>query len=167
MNNINAKISKLTHRGKIHIKVDIPNTPLARERIKAVSGRKFSRTHRCWYIPNTFEAIDELKQHFEVESSQTFKNKENNSLEKWPSTSKTLKPIIKAEKKFRIQQQGDQSFKVFIGNKIILEQHKSEWIRAYVPYDKKGWVEIVRKYSRKKMGCGRKILVSTECERYL
>jgi len=63
MSKIKVKISRLTYNGQFYFKV---NTTSA-IRIKAVSSRKFSRTLRCWHLPNTLNIIlDELRLYFEV-----------------------------------------------------------------------------------------------------
>ena len=138
MNKLTAKISKLEHRGGIHLKVDIPFSDQAKQLIKSIKGRKFSRTHRCWYIPDTLEALEALKQHFEVETLQPL-NQIKDEREKG-----TSQKTSNTQKKLQSQQQGNRTFEVFTGNKVLLEAHTQKWIRAFVPYDKKGWIEIVR-----------------------
>ena len=134
-----AKISKLEHRGEKHIKVDIPNAPIALTHIKAIEGRKFSRTHRCWYIPNTFAALASLKQYFEVQGLPTMKEK---------TVGTTPPKVITAsdlpQSQFRTNQRDGNQHKVFTGAKIILEKEDNQWLRAFVPYDKKGWIEVLR-----------------------
>lgn len=138
MDKIHAKISKLEHRGKRHIKVAFPVSPTSLSRIKAVEGRKFSRTHRCWYIPNTFKALASLKQYFEVEALQPL-NQPATVVQKQKEPPNSFK-----EKKLQFNHQQGQTFKVFTGNKILLEKVDKDWIKAFLPFDKKGWIEVVR-----------------------
>ena len=111
MNKIKAKISKLAHRGNIHIKVDIPNTLQSRKLVKSVNGRKFSRTHRCWYIPNTQTALAELKQYFEVEII-----KDSSAADKEITQQKQVPPTIEkpsnAAKDFFIKIEPEHDFRV-------------------------------------------------------
>ena len=64
MSKTKVKISKLAYNGQFHFKVDVPTTSTTR--IKAVSSRKFSRTHRCWHLPNPLNILDELRLYFEI-----------------------------------------------------------------------------------------------------
>ncbi len=61
------------------------------------------------------------------------------------------KPIIPISEKelpaanfFKTIQQGERTFKVFIGKKIILQKANEAWLRLWVAYDKKGWIEVVK-----------------------
>lgn len=47
-------------------------------------------------------------------------------------------------KYFKTIQQGERTFKVFIGEKIILQKANEEWLQLWVAYDKKEWIEIVK-----------------------
>lgn len=128
MDKVNAKISKLSHRGTIHIKVDIPNTPAARERIKSVGGRKFSRTHRCWYIPNTFKAIDELKQLFEVETLQ--------SLNKQEKIGKQREILIENDKK--------NQPKLTQVDIVKVESEHDTRVKVWIPWQRKDWIQQIK-----------------------
>ena len=61
-----AKISTLEHRGHIFLKVEFENTYKNRDLIKQVKGRKWSQTHRCWYIPDERTSKDQLNNLFQV-----------------------------------------------------------------------------------------------------
>ncbi|MEM6319148.1 MAG: site-specific integrase [Bacteroidota bacterium] len=138
MNKLTAQIAKLEHRGEKHIKVIIPNTPHARQRIKSVTGRKFSRTHRCWYIPNTFAALEELKQHFRVEALEPLNSRTPPVTNLPKTTTPTSKEATSSNNANTVTSYG------FTGQKIRLEKVNAEWIKAFVPYDKKGWIEVIR-----------------------
>lgn len=112
MNKVNAKISKLEHRGKKHIKVDIPNSSIALTRIKSVAGRKYSRTHDCWYIPNTFTALAALKQYFEVEA---------------------LQPLNEQNEIVKVESEHDTRVKVW------LPWHKKDWIQQIKNLPNRAW----------------------------
>ncbi len=54
------------------------------------------------------------------------------------------KNSVPAAKFFKTIQQGERTFKVFIGEQIILEKANNEWLVLWVSYDKKGWIEVVK-----------------------
>ena len=126
MNKISAKISKLEHRGNIHIKVDIPNTPTARQLIREIAGRKFSRTHRCWYIPNTLDAMDALKKSFDVK--QIFEKKEipdidlNETNHGHPESLSTNK----------------------ISQLIRVEPEHDFRVKVFIPWERKDWIQQIK-----------------------
>jgi len=128
MNKVNAKISKLNHRGKIHIKVDIPNTPTAKERIKSVDGRKFSRTHRCWYIPNTFVALASLKQYFEVEALQPLNE-----------------PEVEIKTKKGLNQPPINKASILVKNEIVkvTSEHDTR-VKVWIPWHRKDWIQQIK-----------------------
>jgi len=64
-----ASLSPLHHRGAKHIKVVIKNNPTSKNLIRTVKGRKWSKTHTCWYVPYTKEAFEKLQSLFEVNIS--------------------------------------------------------------------------------------------------
>ena len=46
---------------------------------------------------------------------------------------------------------------VIIGDRLIVEQCNKDWLRGYVPYDKKSWIQIVKNIP------GRKWNVEEKC----
>ena len=66
MSKTKAHISPLFHRGGEFIKVDLPNTDAAKNLIRSVTGRKWSQTHRSWYVPKTAAVYAELQGKYEV-----------------------------------------------------------------------------------------------------
>ena len=45
---------------------------------------------------------------------------------------------------FKEVQQGERISKVFIGQKIVLYKVNQTWLGLWIPFDKKGWIEIVK-----------------------
>lgn len=127
MNKISAKISKLTHRGNNHIKVDILNTLQSRKLVKSVTGRKFSRTHRCWYIPNTPAALAELKQYFEVEIIKDSSTADKQIVRQKQVPSPIEKPLNTALDFF-----------------IKIEPEHDFRVKVFVPWQKKDWIEKIK-----------------------
>lgn len=61
-----ATLSPLHHRGQKQIKVVIENNDISKNLIRTVNGRKWSKTHRCWYVPYSKESFEKLEALFEV-----------------------------------------------------------------------------------------------------
>ncbi|RNI27186.1 recombinase XerD [Rufibacter immobilis] len=59
-----VKASPLEHRNERRIRVDLPADSSHTDRIKAIPGRKWSKTHRCWHVPYTKEAFAQLRESF-------------------------------------------------------------------------------------------------------
>ena len=117
-----ATLSPLDHRGATHIKVDIANTPESKNLIRQVTGRKWSKTHGCWYVPYTAEAFRELKERFEVEVPVLISQKEKN---KKPND-------VPVQEKTPPEEQ------------IRLIAENAQRMKAYVPWQRKDWVEKIK-----------------------
>lgn len=134
-----ARISPLEHRGSTFIKVEIPNIPSAKKLIRLIQGRKWSKTHVCWYLPNSYDALNELRRHFEVEGLSQLKRKQ-----------KPLNDNIGTIGS-KIEVQPDRNISnADKGDTIRLERHESKSLRAFVPYDKKGWISSIKEIPGRK-----------------
>ena len=51
---------------------------------------------------------------------------------------------IPTQKVLQTIQQDDRTIKIIVGQQIIIEKENEEWLQVYVPYDKKGWIEVVK-----------------------
>ena len=117
-----ATLSPLDHRGATHIKVEIANNNECKSLIRQVPGRKWSKTHGCWYAPYSPEAFRQLKELFEVAVPSEF-----------------TKPV-KAPKPPAPKQAESPP----IAEPIQIERENSKRIKAFVPADKKGWIEKIK-----------------------
>ncbi len=150
MSKPHAILSPLDHRGAKHIKVEIANNDESKSLVRQVPGRKWSRTHRCWYVPYSSEAFQKLKELFEIkvedivnESEMPIQKNADDSV--GPSTPKHL-----IEPKFIEYVKDGKTMRKIIGEKIIVKKNGAEWIAAFVPYDKTGWVNAVREINGRK-----------------
>ncbi len=130
MNKPRIIISPLHHRGAQRIKVECPFDEVVISQIKKIEGRLWSKTHSCWHVPYSAEAYQQLKEMFEVEVPDEFLKKETNQ--------KILTPT------FRTIKTENGNFQIVTGNKIIVEHLHEKWLKAFVPGDKKNWVEIIK-----------------------
>ena len=151
MSKTKAYLSPLFHRGAEFIKVNLPNTNTAKNTIRAVSGRKWSQTHCCWYVPKTSIVYAELKEKFEV------------IIENIPSSEKVVVPAVNEVSKMQplpsitniqpnfveFKHQSGIVQKRVIGMRIILLPEKETRFKVFIPFDKKGWIAVVQEIPRR------------------
>ncbi len=126
MKKIAVSISPIEHRGEKRIKVEMRKSADAIIQIKKVKGRLWSQTKRCWHVPYSKEAFAELKALFDVTVLDEVVQLSNSEIQKRK---------INSPKKGRH----------FVAGQVIrVQQSGMLWLRAFVPYDKKGWIEVVR-----------------------
>ena len=71
------KISKITHRNEVRIRVDFPYNAASTTLLRQIQGTQWSKTLKCWHIPYTKEAFAQLKAMFpDVEYETTTPRKE-------------------------------------------------------------------------------------------
>lgn len=71
----NVHIEKISHRGEIRIGITIPWNHEKTTQVKAIPGRRWSASRKCWHIPYTRENIELLKNIFpELVKNKTVKN---------------------------------------------------------------------------------------------
>ncbi len=148
MSKIKASVSKFFHRGATHIKVIIPNTEPAKHRIRQIQGRKWSRTHSCWYIPYNTAAYNQLKEHFEV----TIETDKANLVQEKSAKPSNIIPVLnkeisQKEKEIvkKITDKDGNIRKQVVGSYLYLFYDSPKWFRVYVPFDKVGWINAIRK----------------------
>lgn len=118
-----ATLSPLDHRGATHIKVAIANNEQCKNLIRQVQGRKWSKTHGCWYVPYSKEAFRQLKELFEVTLPPAF-SKHLKSPD--PTDQTTIKTEVPTTHSIRIERENEYRAK------------------AFVPWDRKDWIEKIR-----------------------
>lgn len=88
------KISKITHRNEVRIRVDFPYNAASTTLLRQIQGTQWSKTLKCWHIPYTKEAFAQLKAMFpDVEYETTTPRNVN------AHTSTNDEPIINNEEK--------------------------------------------------------------------
>lgn len=131
-------LSKIDHRGATRIAVKFKRDKKIIQKIKSIGGR-WSQTKRCWHLPYLKNSMIQLESTFGKEFL-VFPKKEK-------STTTKLSPseILFATYQFN----GEIRYKI-IGEKIIIKKKNEQWLKVYVPYDKKGWTEVIRNINGRK-----------------
>ena len=146
MRKTQAHISPLFHRGEEFIKVSLPNTSTAKNIIRSVTGRKWSQTHRCWYVPKTSAIYAELKKKFEVIiENDSPSEKTTFTPKKKILDIKPVVPVAAVQPTFiETKYQDGNILKRMVGDKIILLSEKETRFKVFIPFDKKGWIAAVK-----------------------
>lgn len=126
-------LSKIEHRGEERIKVAFAKMPELIRKIKKIEGRKWSQTKKCWHLPYTKSSFEALKNSFgndglfyENLSRTSFGSKENH------------------EPQFLDYQSVSANGRKVIGDKIIINQIDENWLVAFIPFQQKSWIEVIR-----------------------
>ena len=76
-----VQLQAIEHRGEQRIKVLMPNREDYKTLIKQIKGRKWSQTKRCWHLPFTKAAFQQVQELFdEVITIQAPKPPKQNTL---------------------------------------------------------------------------------------
>ncbi len=73
------KTEIIVHRDQQRIKLDFPYDSSLSNKIKQIEGAAWSKTHRAWLIPNTEEALNQLKKQFQEAEPIEIKTVNNNT----------------------------------------------------------------------------------------
>lgn len=146
MRKLTVYLSPLSHRGGEYIKVEMPNSDAAKNIIRTVTGRKWSQTHKCWYVPKTAAAFADLQEKFEVVIKDAVR-----PLAKTP-VSEVVEPVLSEDTVRPVQpafietKRPDGSVvRSVIGNHLILLPERETRFKVFIPFDKKGWIAVIRK----------------------
>ncbi len=146
-------LSKIEHNGKNRIRIDFPYDTEIIQAIKLIEESRWSQTKKCWHVPYSKKSHTLLQKKFEVVLQK------DNSLSSSSDTSIAIKnksneiaPQISAKSVsnganstiFRTIEKDGRSIKMVIGQQIIIEQENANWLRVFVPYDKKGWIAVIK-----------------------
>ncbi|MCB0521121.1 MAG: tyrosine-type recombinase/integrase [Saprospiraceae bacterium] len=139
-----ATLSPLHHRGAQHIKVEIPNEEEAKNLIRQVPGRKWSKTHGCWYVPYTLEAYRQLKKLFEVKVPDDFLKMAKP--DEAPSETIGTKPGIVGTIWEMIPSQpvGNHATSEVLPPVIRIEKENDWRLKVYIPREQKEWIEKIK-----------------------
>jgi len=129
-----AIISPLQHRGATHIKVVIENKAHPKKLINQIEGRRWSATHRCWYVPKTEEIFQQLKELFEVKISKGMAIKHVIQPEtSTPNLKKQSVPKSNVVESVIVEKEHDYRVKVFI------PRHRKDWIEKIKSLPNRAW----------------------------
>lgn len=154
----------LYHRGESRIKVEFSQKDWpAISKVKSIPGRKWSRTHECWHIPHTEDALRRLKNSFgedlEIQGLEPFfertgqarqaaslpESPEPASFQVVPSAQlKHTGVSTRIQPEFHTITRHGAATRVVVGSRLVLLLSSSGWIQAFVPYDKSAWIEHIR-----------------------
>ncbi len=139
-------ISLIQHRNQNRIKVEAKSTGEIINKIKQIEGRKWSQTLVCWHIPYNSKSYKSLVQSFGKTQINIIQNKpkyiDNQPLRKYV----VIKNIIRPRFKTYVKKDGSLH-KTVIGMQLVVDLIDNHLLVAYVPYDKKSWLEIIREIS--------------------
>jgi len=135
-------------------------------KIKQLANRAWNMEQKYWSVPKTKTTLDHLQQLFgealkidaniQWENLATTQQKQKEYLNKEAERATINKvkgetKVVKKDNKsrlsktvFRTIQQDDRTIKMVVGQQLVLEKEDEKWLRIYVPYDKKGWIEVVK-----------------------
>lgn len=143
------------------------------KQVKGLPNRAWNKKYKYWSLPKTEQTFIALKElfphHLQVSGTIQWIKKEsiptpvkdnsiaNSSLPSMMPIN-DLKDLLEAkiqeafltnnQTDFRLsytaKKEGKREFKVISGSKIIVEKENEEWLKVYVPYDKKGWIEVIK-----------------------
>jgi len=89
------KLSKITHRRELRIRVDFAYNAEATARLKQIPDARWSQSLKCWHVPYTKEVFEQLKELFpEVEYETTSQTQHSTS----PPTPRILVPRAGVER---------------------------------------------------------------------
>lgn len=142
MSKISIQVESLNHRGTRHLKIISPNTDIAKQYIRSIVGRKWSQTHRCWYVPCTQHSIEQLANYFEITSlplefSLTKGSESLDFIQQRDKTNSTI-PIVTYMNKKGVEQAQIK------GTKLILQYANQQYFKAYIPYEQKVWLQKIK-----------------------
>lgn len=144
------QLSKIDHRGETRIKIQFERKEELIQKVKSIEGRKWSQTKKCWHLPYSKESFENLKLVFGDNLLIFPKKKEETS----PSKPTNLKLKIPAHQQSEVKivdyQMGNEIRKKVIGEKVIIQKKDSNWLKAFVPGDKKGWVDVMKNINGRK-----------------
>ncbi|MEN0049629.1 MAG: tyrosine-type recombinase/integrase [Bacteroidota bacterium] len=123
------QVQAIEHKGEKRIKLSFERNEKIIAKIKQIKGRKWSQTKRCWHLPYNRAAFEELKAMFG--DDLVLPQKKESTFEV-------------RQAKFFVKQQFGKQYQLVVGEEIIVDEYSKDWLAVFVPYDKKGWIEIIK-----------------------
>lgn len=155
MSKTSIQVQPLDHRGSRYLKIISPNTTVAKQHIRSIAGRKWSQTHRCWYVPWTVVHLNQLIDLFSVQNEVSIKKiffenaikREQVSISKISQKQEIPNPWNKNQNKnisLPVLKTDARGVNFVAGNKCVLYPHNEYHFRVYIPFDKKGWIATIK-----------------------
>ncbi len=138
------------------------------QKIKHLPDRAWNAEEKYWSVPKTKEIFQQLQQLFEevlkVESSiewnsidatkpfnrVTPNSADSNNVNVQAYTNIPRVNSSASQKAFQTTSKDGRAIKAIVGQKIIIEKENKEWLRAFVSYDKKGWIAVMKNIAGRK-----------------
>lgn len=146
-------IIKIQHRGEYRIRVASKLSPINKQKIRQITGRKWSKTLISWHLPYTSASYQELIEKVGKENIKVLKSDLDSHIVKKINT----KPVnlskqknIKTPKWAFYKKKNNEQERVVSGNCVIVNQLTPNLISAYVPTNHPSWLDIVRKIEGRK-----------------
>lgn len=139
-------------------------------KIKSLPNRAWNKEKLYWSVPKDGTTLLILKELFGhvlqinkgISESIYIEEKKDSTNSESGTSNNDLIPntnleFVNTKLNFKTIKSGGRICKVFTGNKILVEEANDQWLRVWVPFDKKGWIEIIKKIE------GRKWEVDKKC----
>ncbi len=130
------------------------------QQIKSLPNRAWNKEQKYWSVPKDKPTINQLKSFFgkSLKISDAIHHNDTKEIEGETDVlkktfNKATFPIdinlleIPTDLPFKEIQQGKRTFKVFVGNKVVIRKANEAWLQIWLPYDKKGWIEVIKDIS--------------------
>ena len=150
---VDEKKVVVEQEGKDILKILIPYYQETwQQKIKAIPGRRWSKSRGCWCLPFEKKALLALRETFgdlleeRLDESTKLIFEDTRAQQKEQSQSSVSPPNkTLASKSIKTYNYQGQQRKVFTGEQIVVEAYDDDlWLKVYVPQDKDGWSRTVK-----------------------
>ena len=140
------------HKGRVKVLIPWQQKDWI-EKIKSLPDRAWNKEEKYWSVPETEATLKQLEKWFDKNISISNDIKWSSKIDATANTEDLMKKLFKkgtvqdlesAKKEYQKLQKDGKEINAFYGEKIIIEKGNEQWLKVYVPYDKKGWIDIVR-----------------------
>jgi integrase/recombinase XerD len=131
-------LSKIEHRKDTRIAIKFEYDDILIQKIKSI-GARWSQSKQCWHLPYLKNSFDQLESTFGKEQL-VFPTKKIPVVTDQPSPKVSFASY---------QSEGKTKYKI-VGEKIIIKKKNQKWLKVYVPFDKKGWADVLKNIDGRK-----------------
>lgn len=127
------------------------------QQIRRLPNRAWNQQEKYWSVPKDAATLSQLKDWFgdclHVEDvleinigGGSISKKVTNNTAGLKSESSVNTDLLKLPKdlSFKTIKQKDYTYKVFVGQKVVIRKVDDKWLQVWVPYYKKGWIDTVK-----------------------
>ncbi len=126
------RLRKVNHKGADRIGLFFDYDQELINWVKAIPGRKYSKTLKCWYLPNSDDSVTYLRKA---------------GLEWVESPTETVKESGDSDS---LISQGQDKERKVRGEYIIVKRRDEKWFEAFMPHDKPAWIDAVKQINGRK-----------------